>query len=93
MFECDRSSHVGDVIVVQKPMGNSAVHLGFATLSIFLTNLASTAVFEIMQGTGVRLLNFKDDVIVSGVNAAVWRLDAMTDMEVVYIILSKVCPS
>lgn len=43
-----------------------------------------------MQGTGRRRLNLKVDVVISGVTAAVWRLDSMTDMEVVYIILAKV---
>lgn len=43
-----------------------------------------------MQGSGARRLSFKDDVLINGAVFAIWRLDSMTDMGVVYILLSKV---
>lgn len=77
-------------MMLQRPFGSPIAHLVVCSVDVFLTNLASTVCIQVMNVSGQRMLTFKHDVLLYGAIAALWRLDSMTDMEVVYILFSKV---
>lgn len=76
--------------MLQRPFGSSIAHLVVCSVDMFLTNLAATLSIQVMNPSGQRMLTFKHDILLCGAIAALWRLDSMTDMEVVYIMFSKV---
>lgn len=76
----------------QKPFGSSAVHLGSVATSALLTNFLATMSVELLapaMGTG-RKLSVREDVVWRGLLYMARRLDACTDLEVAYIVISKV---
>ena len=71
---------------LQRPFGSTGIHLAASAANMFLTHFPARVVGRVMDTTSKYQLTLKNDVLWSGAFAVMWRVDSMTDMQVVYII-------